>query len=55
MWGDGTGYTSAVSDSVTLTSPSLTTNYVVYSRIVAGQRTVRANAYSDSLVVIITY
>ena len=55
VWGDGTGSTSAVSDSVTLTSPSITTNYVVYSRIVAGQRTVRANAYSDSLVVIITY
>ncbi len=55
IWGDGTGSTSTVSDSVTLNSSSLTTNYVVYSRIAAGQRAATAKAYSDSLVVTITY
>ena len=55
VWGDGTGSTSTVSASVTLTSSSLTTNYVVYSRIAGGQRTVKASAYSDNLLVTITY
>jgi spore coat protein U-like protein len=53
VWGDGTASTSTVSDSVTLTSSSLTTNYVVYSRIAGGQRSARAHAYSDSLLVVI--
>ena len=55
VWGDGSGGTSTVSDSVTLTSSSLTTNYVVYSRIAGGQRTAKANLYSDSLLVTVTY
>jgi spore coat protein U-like protein len=55
VWGDGSGGTSIVSDSVTLTSSSLTTNYVVYSRIAGGQRAAKANMYSDSLVVSVTY
>jgi spore coat protein U-like protein len=55
VWGDGTADTSTVSASITLTSTSLTTNYVVYSRIVGGQRTVKAAAYSDNLLVTITY
>ena len=55
VWGDGTASTSTVRASVTLTSTSLTTNYVVYSRIAGGQRTVRAAAYSDNLLVTITY
>jgi spore coat protein U-like protein len=55
VWGDGTASTSTVSASVTLTSTSLTTNYVVYSRIAGGQRTVKAAAYSDNLLVTIAY
>ena len=55
VWGDGTASTSIVSDSVILTSSSLTTRYVVYSRIAGGQRTVKAHAYSDSLLVRVTY
>jgi spore coat protein U domain-containing protein, fimbrial subunit CupE1/2/3/6 len=55
VWGDGSGGTSITSDSVTLTSSSLTSNYVVYSRIAGGQRTAKANVYSDSLLVTVTY
>jgi len=55
VWGDGTASTSTVTDSVTLTSSSLTTNYVVYSRIAGGQNTARAHAYSDSLLVTVSY
>jgi len=55
VWGDGSGGTSIVGDSVVLTSSSLTTNYVVYSRIAGGQRTAKANVYSDSLLVTVTY
>jgi len=55
VWGDGTSGTSTVSDTVTLTSSSLTTNYVVYSRIAGGQRTARANVYSDTLLVTVVY
>ncbi len=55
VWGDGTAGTSTVSDSVTLTSTSVTTNYVVYSRIAAAQRGAKVNAYSDNLLVTITY
>jgi spore coat protein U-like protein len=55
VWGDGSGGTSTVSDSVTLTSSSLTTNYVVYSRIAGGQRSAKAHTYSDNLLVTIAY
>lgn len=55
VWGDGTASTSTVSDSVTLTSSSLTTHYVVYSRIAGGQRTARVHAYSDTLLVTVVY
>ncbi len=55
VWGDGSGGTSTVIDSVTLTSTSLTTNYVVYSRIAPGQNSARAHSYSDSLLVTIIY
>jgi spore coat protein U-like protein len=55
VWGDASAGTSVVSDSVTLTSSSLTTNYVVYSRIAGGQRTAKAHLYFDSLLVTVTY
>ena len=55
VWGDGSNGTSVVSGSVTLTSSSMTTNYVVYSRIAGGQRTAKANVYFDSLLVTVTY
>ena len=51
VWGDGSGGTSTISDSVTLISSSLTTNYVVYSRIAGGQRSAKAKTYSGSLLV----
>jgi spore coat protein U-like protein len=55
VWGDGTASTSTVNDSVTLTSSSLTTNYVVYSRIAGGQRTARAHVFFDTLLVTVIY
>jgi len=55
VWGDGTGGTSAVNDSMTLSSTSNTKNYVVHSRIASGQKAAKAHLYSDSLLVTITY
>jgi spore coat protein U-like protein len=55
VWGDGTGSTSAVTGSITLTSSSATNNHLVYSRVASGQNTAKAHTYSDNLVVTITY
>jgi spore coat protein U-like protein len=56
VWGDGSGSTFTVSDSVTIPlSLSITKNYVVYSRIASGQNTAKAGTYSDNLLVTITY
>ena len=56
VWGDGSGSTFTVSDSVTIPlSLSITTNYVVYSRIASGQNTAKAHTYADNLVVTVTY
>lgn len=55
VWGDGTGSTSTVTGSIVLTSSSGTNNYVVYSRIASGQNTAKAHAYSDTLVITLTY
>jgi spore coat protein U-like protein len=55
VWGDGSGSTYTVADSMTLSSPSNTKNYVVYSRIASGQNAAKAHSYSDSPLVTITY
>jgi spore coat protein U-like protein len=55
VWGDGSGSTSTVTGSITLTSSSATNNHLVYSRIGSGQNTARAHTYADSLVVTLTY
>ena len=56
VWGDGSGSTFTVSASVTIPlSLSITTNYVVYSRIASGQNTAKAHTYADSLLVTVTY
>jgi spore coat protein U domain-containing protein, fimbrial subunit CupE1/2/3/6 len=55
LWGDGTGSTYTVGDSMTLSSTSNTKNYVVYSRIASGQNTARAGIYSDNMMVTVTY
>lgn len=55
VWGDGSGGTSVVSDSVRLVSSSLTTNYAIYGRVTGGQQTARVHSYSDSLLVTVTY
>jgi spore coat protein U-like protein len=56
VWGDGSGSTFTVSDSVTIPlSLSITKNYMVYSRIAGGQNTAKAGTYSDNLLVTISY
>ena len=55
VWGDSTGGTYSVSDSITLTSTSATKNYVVYGRIAGGQNTDPAGNYSDNLLVDLIY
>jgi spore coat protein U-like protein len=56
VWGDGSGSTFTVTDTVTIPlTLSITTNYVVYSRIASGQNTAKAHTYNDSLVVTVTY
>ena len=56
VWGDGSGSTFTVTDSVTIPlSLSITTNYVVYSRIVSGQNMAKAHTYSDNPLITITY
>jgi len=54
VWGDGTGGTSKVTNSVPLGVLSFSTSTPVYGRIPARQW-VAAGAYSDSVVITITY
>jgi spore coat protein U-like protein len=54
VWGDGTASTSAVSDSTLLQIGTNVRSYTMYGRIPALQD-VRAGAYSDAIVVTITY
>ena len=55
VWGDGSGSTVTLSDSVTIPlTLSITTNYVVYCRIGGGGNMAKAHTYSDSLIVKIT-
>jgi spore coat protein U-like protein len=55
VWGDSTGGTYSVTDSITLTATSCTKNYVVYGRIATGQNTDTAGNYSDNLLVNLSY
>ena len=48
IWGDGTGGTSVVSGN------AISANHTIYGRVPAGQN-VNVGAYSDSLVVTITF
>ena len=56
VWGNGTAGTSVVPDSYTLQllTPR-TINYTVYGRIPAGQTNVVAGAYTDTVIVTVTY
>ncbi len=54
VWGDGTGGTSKVTSTVPLGLLSFSTSVPVYGRIPARQW-VAAGAYTDSVIVTITY
>lgn len=55
VWGDGSGGTATIGDSYSLgIFRTVTRNYSVYSRIPAGQWPA-AGAYSDLIVVTVTY
>lgn len=56
IWGDGTGVTQVVSDSITI--PPLGSNSVdhaVYGRIPASQTSAAVGSYSDTITVTVTY
>ncbi len=55
VWGDGTGGTAVVSDSYTIHNQAVTKNYTVYGRIPGGQTQVTVGAYSDQVIVTVTY
>lgn len=54
VWGDGTGSTSVVSDSYTMSAGAIMKNYPVYMRI-PGSQLVNAGSYADTITVNIFY
>lgn len=54
VWGNGTGGTSVVGDSYTMTAGTVIKNYSVYMRIPRAQ-SVNAGSYADSITVTVTY
>jgi spore coat protein U-like protein len=54
VWGDGTGGTGDISDSVVLAIGTNVSTYTMYGRIPPLQD-VRAGAYSDAIVVTVSY
>jgi len=55
IWGDGTNGTSMIQDSYNITSGPVDKTYTVYGRIFGGQYTATPGAYSDSLVITVSY
>lgn len=55
VWGDGTAATTTVSDSYTLNASPTTRDHTIFGRIPAGQTQVTAGAYSDNVVITLTY
>jgi spore coat protein U-like protein len=57
IWGDGTGSTQVVADSLTVPALFGTSNKdnTVYGRIPGSQSTTRTGSYNDSITVTITY
>ena len=53
--GDGTNSTVTLSNSYALSSLSQTTNHAIYGRIFAGQTSLPAGSYSDTIVVTLEY
>ncbi|WP_167737579.1 Csu type fimbrial protein [Sphingomonas parva] len=51
VWGDGTGSTATVAN----TGTGLAQDFTVYGRVAAGQTSVPAGSYSDTVAVTITY
>lgn len=51
IWGDGTGGTAAVTN----TGSGTPQNFTVYGRVLSGQATALAGAYSDTVLVTVTY
>ena len=54
IWGDGSGGTSVISDSVSLSIGTHNFSYTMYGRIPPLQD-VKSGSYSDSIVVTVTY
>ena len=55
IWGDGTGGTVVIQDSLTISSTPVTKSYVIYGRIPGQQSSTTAATYSDDLTVTMRY
>ena len=55
VWGDGTGATTKVMDSYTMTSTTVIKNYTVYGRIPGSQSSLGTASYLETLLVTLTY
>ena len=54
VWGNGTGGTSVVADSYTMSAGTVARNYPVYMRI-PGAQAINAGTYSDSITITVIY
>lgn len=55
VWGDGTGGSTVVGDSYTMTSSPTTRTYPVYGRIPGGQTHAQVGTYVDTIMVTVTF
>lgn len=55
VWGDGSGGSGFVSDSLSVLLAGSARNYPVYGRIFARQRYAAVGAYTDTITITVTY
>ena len=55
IWGDGSGGTAIIQDSLTITSTPVSKTYVIYGRIPGQQASATAATYTDDITVTMRY
>jgi spore coat protein U-like protein len=55
IWGDGSGGSTTVSDTLSLTTSSASRSYTIYGRIPDSQQLAAVGFYEDSITVLMTY
>jgi spore coat protein U-like protein len=55
IWGDGANGASMIQDSYNITSGPVSKTYTVYGRIFGGQFSATPGAYTDGLVITVSY